>query len=513
MIPASDTAPPAPTARRKPLAQTPSRPAPTPPTQAARTTGAEQATQPPRSAQAARSCRFCPRSIRGKLLLWLVSLHLGAAVFAAVFSYFSYGRMVHAFMDDQMQLLADSYANQQGTPVLHQAVEDSVFDWGAFLVQAWDADGRLLASSWPGLTVPLQAQPGWHDVRTGPRDADTWRVYAATPGTSAASPRIQVVQSGSFRHDQITRKALFAGLPVAIVLPISLLVLWAVVWSTSRSLREVADDVVTQDERRLSEISPTRVPDEIAPLVVAFNSLLSRLRDAFATQRRFVQDAAHELRTPVTAIGLQLENLRAHVSPGAGSECFAQLEAGVSRAQHLIGQLLRLSRQEMPAANEQAGCTDIAMLLQTCLEQAMPLADSRRIDLGFERRASAVVEAPADELRSIFDNLIDNALRYSPEGAVVDVRLHPIEGRPVVDVVDAGPGVPTELKARVFDRFFRIPGTTAAGSGLGLAIARTAAEQHGMHIELLDRKRSEGGGLVARVHLGASRFTPAVAPR
>ena len=445
--------------------------------------------------------------MRGKLQLWQVSQHNGAAVFAALFSYASYGRMVHAFMDDQMQLLAGSYANQQGTPVLHQADEDSVFAWGAFLVQAWDADGRPLASSWAGLTVPLQAQPGWHDVRTGPRDADTWRVYTAVPGTSAASPRIQVAQSGSFRQHQITHKALLAGLPVAIVLPISLLVLWTVVCSTSRSLREVADDVVAQDERRLAEISPARVPDEIAPLVVAFNCLLARLRDAFATQRRFVQDAAHELRTPVTAIGLQLENLRAHVSPGAGSECFAQLEAGVSRAQHLIGQLLRLSRQEMPAAAEHAAASDIAALLQTCLEQAMPLADSRGIDLGFDRRTSAVVAAPGEELRSVFDNLIDNALRYAPAGSVVDVRLHPVAGRPVVDVIDAGPGIPGELKTRVFDRFFRIPGTPAAGSGLGLAIARTAAERHGMRIELLDRRRSDGAGLIARVHLMAAAGT------
>jgi len=100
----------------------------------------------------------------------------------------------------------------------------------------------------------------------------------------------------------------------------------------------------------------------------------------------------------------------------------------------------------LPAAAEHAGPSDIAALLQTCLEQAMPLADSRRIDLGFERRASAVVDAPGEELRSVFDNLIDNALRYSPQGSGVDVRLHPIAGRPVVDVIDAGPGIPSALK-------------------------------------------------------------------
>ena len=446
-----------------------------------------------------------PRSMRGKLLLWLVSLHLVAAAVVGWCAYASYGRMVHTFMDDQMQLLADSYTGRQSAPVLQPVESDDVFKWGAFLVQAWSPDGRLLASSWPQSTVPLQATPGWHDVSTGPRDFDTWRVYTAVPSEAPDSPRIQIMQSGGFRHHQVTKRALLAGLPVAIILPVSLFILWGVVCSTSRSLGEVARDVVAQDERRIAEISPDRVPDEIAPLVVAFNDLLARLRDAFAAQRRFVQDAAHELRTPVTAIGLQLENLRAHVRPGAGSECFAQLEAGVSRAQHLTAQLLRLSHQEMPTATEQSASNDIAALLQTCIEQAMPLADSRRIDLGFERRTTAVVDAPAGELRSVFDNLIDNALRYSPEGSVVDVRLHAIRGRAVVDVVDAGPGIPAELMSRVFDRFFRIPGTPAGGSGLGLAIAQAAAERHGMSIELRDREATEGGGgLVARVDLPAA---------
>ena len=262
------------------------------------------ATQPKRNAASRGWNR--PRSMRGKLLLWLVSLHLVAAAVVGWCAYAGYGRMVHTFMDDQMQLLADSYTGRQSAPVLQPVESDDVFKWGAFLVQAWSPDGRLLASSWPQSTVPLQATPGWHDVSTGPRDFDTWRVYTAVPSEAPDSPRIQIMQSGGFRHHQVTKRALLAGLPVAIILPVSLFILWGVVCSTSRSLGEVARDVVAQDERRIAEISPDRVPDEIAPLVVAFNDLLARLRDAFAAQRRFVQDAAHELRTPVTAIGLRV---------------------------------------------------------------------------------------------------------------------------------------------------------------------------------------------------------------
>ncbi len=446
---------------------------------------------------------YVPCSLRGKLLLWLVSLHLIAAGAAAWASYVSYGRMVHTFMDDQMQVLANSYAANESTPDLQPLSEQGIFKWGAFIVQIWSADGRLLASSWPKLVVPLQAEPGLRDVRTGASHDDVWRVYTAVPGTRAGQSRVQIVQSGSFLHHEVKHRALFAALPIVLLLPVSLAVLWLVVWLSSYSLHAVARDVAAQDERSLSELSLARVPDEIAPLVAAFNSLLARLRDAFATQRRFVQDAAHELRTPVAAIGLQLENLRAHVPAGDAAERFGQLEAGVTRAQHLIEQLLRLSRQESAAPAAASEQVDVAALLRESLGQLMVVADRRRIDVGFDGAVAPVVSAPAAELRSVFDNLIDNALRHAPEGGVVDVRLHEVQGQPVVDVVDNGPGIPEEFMARVFDRFFRVPGTSVGGSGLGLAIARTAALRNGLRIALSNRSNDERGatGLVARVYL------------
>ena len=451
---------------------------------------------------------YMPCSLRAKLLLWLVSLHLIAAGVTGWASYMSYGRMVHTFMDDQMQLLANSYAANDSTPALLPLADQSVFKWGSFIVQIWSPDGRLLASSWPKLAVPLQAEPGLRNVRTGAGSDEDWRVYTAEAGPRANQPRVQIAQSGSFMRHEVAHRALFAALPIALLLPVSLAVLWLVVWLSSYSLHAVAREVAAQDERSLSELSLTRVPDEIAPLVSSFNSLLARLRDAFAAQRRFVQDAAHELRTPVAAIGLQLENLRAHVPPGDAAERFAQLEAGVTRAQHLIEQLLRLSRQESAAPAASAEPVDVAALLRESLGQLMVVADRRRIDVGFDGSVTPVVSAPAAELRSVFDNLIDNALRHAPEGGVVDVRLHRVPGGGVVvDVVDSGPGIPPDCLGRVFDRFYRVAGTAAGGSGLGLAIAQAAAQRHGLHIELRNRcdeaPPDAANGLIARVHMPA----------
>ena len=441
-----------------------------------------------------------PRSLRMQLLMWLITLHLIAAVLTAWFSFVAYGRLVHNSMDDQMRLVAESYTGSDRAKTPRQMDGETAFTQGAFIVQIWSADGAtLLASSWPALSVPLQAEPGFSDLGTGIRAASRWRVFTAEPGPRADQPRVQVLQNEDYRQRRALRRALLEGLPITLLLPGALLILWIIVSAASRSLRAVARDVASQDERSPTDLSLARVPDEIAPLVGAFNNLLSRVRSAFATQRRFVQDAAHELRTPMAAIGLQIENLRAHVPAGEATERFNQLEAGVTRAQHLIEQLLSLSRQDAPRRAMTHEAVDIEVLLRESVSQLMVLADSRRVDVGFEGSVTPVVFAPAPELRSVFDNLIDNALRYAPEGGVVDVRLHAFEGHAVVDVLDDGPGIPKAELGRVFDRFFRVPGAAAGGSGLGLAIARTAAERNGMRIEL--RNRDDGPGLMARVHL------------
>ena len=442
-------------------------------------------------------------SLRTRLLLWLAALYVLAAGLTAWFSWGAYGRLVHTFMDDQMRLVAESYAANRKPAQLQPLERDEVERRGALVVQVWSADGSaLLASATPSVAVPLQPAPGFADARTGPGRDQSWRVYTAAPDAQHAErPRVQVVQSESFRRHRIARRALFEGLPIALLLPATLLLLWLIVSGASRALRDVAREVAAQDERSLAALPLGRVPDEIGPLVAAFNTLLARLQGAFATQRRFVQDAAHELRTPMAAIGLQIENLRGHVPPGDASERFAQLEAGVVRAQHLIAQLLDLSRQESPANDTLRAPVDLVALLRESLGQRMVLADRRRLDVGFDGRMAPVLTASAADLHCVFDNLIDNALHHAPEGGTVEVRLHAIEGRAVVDVVDNGPGIAPEWRERVFDRFFRVPGAPAGGSGLGLAIAQAAAARQGLRIELRDRREDGDSGLVARVHL------------
>ena len=435
-------------------------------------------------------------SLRRVLLLWLVPLFLLVGAASAGFSYWSYSQMVGEFMDRQMEQLAQSSAAQDAHVMPPTPTADVVHKSGSYVVQIYGANGALQVSSWPQLGAALQDQPGFHDLRLG---GTPWRVYVTEP-TGTSGHRVQVFQSGLFRSHLAAGRAGAALAPVLILLPLALLILWGVSGAMSRAVQDIGREAALQDEHTITELPLQRVPQEIQPLVVSFNSLLTRLRDAFATQRRFVQDAAHELRTPITAVALQLENVRCDLPPGACKQSFAQLEAGVSRAQRLVDQLLKLSRQEAPVA-EPAGTIDLHAQLHESMNALIALADQRNIDLGLvaapEGTPAPVVRCAPGDLRSVLDNLIENALRYTPEGGVVDVRLVSDGARAAVEVVDTGPGIPPDLLGRVFDRFFRVPGGSARGSGLGLSIAQSAAQRCGLRILL--RNRDDRSGLIARV--------------
>ena len=440
-------------------------------------------------------------SLRRTLLFWLLPLFLVVGIASAAFSYWCYGQMVSTFLDEQMQQLADSVAVQETHTAPPPQSGERLDKWGAYVVQVYDKNAVLQVTSAPQLQTGLLQARGFQDVRY---EGKLWRAYARPGGADGS--RVQVFQSGDFRRHLAADRAGAALAPVLILLPLAALVLWGVAGAVSRAVQDIGRRAALQDEHTIAELPLTRVPIEIAPLVVSFNSLLARLRDAFAAQRRFVQDAAHELRTPITAVALQLENLRGDLPPGGEcAQSFAQLEAGVHRAQRLVDQLLKLSRreantQEVPVA------VDLQALLHESISALIALADQRGIDLGLVApdapQAPVVLRCVAGDLRSVLDNLIENALRYTPEGGVVDVRVAGnAAGGLLVEVVDTGPGIPADQIDRVFDRFYRVAGNGSRGSGLGLAIAQASARRCGLQVSL--RNREDRSGLIARIETAA----------
>ncbi|MBS0426601.1 MAG: two-component sensor histidine kinase [Proteobacteria bacterium] len=431
-------------------------------------------------------------SIWRRLLWWLVPTFLAVAVLTAGLSYGMFTHMVADFLDGQMVQLGDSVARYgQPTGSLGQ-IDDAAIAKGDYVVQVFDPDGRLASTSWNGLPAGQPMRPGLHDLRTGDR---AWRVYAAA-GTGGRT--VQVFQSRDFRAGLAVERAGMAAVPVLVLVPLLMLVMLGVARGISRSLRAIGQQAARQDAHSIEELPLAHVPDEIRPLVSSFNDLLARLRESFVAQRRFVQDAAHELRTPIAAVRVQLENLRDELAGSAGTRQLAQLEAGLQRAQRLVDQLLRMSRQEA-AATEPAGPVDVEVQVRESIHGLIALADRRQVDLGLVAQDGAVptLQCTAADLRSALDNLVENAVRYTPEGGVVDVHLKREGACVVVEVVDTGPGISPEHLSRVFDRFYRVPGSLAEGSGLGLSIAQAAARRCGLRLSL--RNRSDRSGLVARL--------------
>jgi two-component system OmpR family sensor kinase len=225
-------------------------------------------------------------------------------------------------------------------------------------------------------------------------------------------------------------------------------------------------------------------------MVTQLNGLLVRLADAIETQKRFTADAAHELRSPLTALQLQVQLVERAQSDEGRRDALEQLKGGIRRASRLVEQLLAMARIE-PAAAQPPG----AVALET-------LAAAKGVELRLGRIEPAQAAGVQEGLRTLLGNLVDNAIRYTPAGGSVTVDAFAQNGSPVLAVADTGPGIPPEERQRVFDRFYRLPGSGAQGSGLGLAIVRQIADAHRAQIELSEGEG--GGGLRATVRFPAS---------
>ena len=328
---------------------------------------------------------------------------------------------------------------------------------------------------------------------------------------------IQVAQPVRIREGLAADAALRSVLPLLAAAPLMAALLWWLIERSLRPLARVARQVGEQDATGLTPLPATGLPEEVAPLVTALNALLDRLGGAWAGQRAFVADAAHELRSPLTALKLQAQVLRRLGQTGAPDAenpaenaaqiqafqaALAALTAGVDRASRLVEQLLALARTEPGAPQPAPQPVALAALLRQVLaDSAAPLAASRGSQVMLSADDSLAVPGDAAELQVLVRNLVDNALRYSPPGGTLQLTLAASPAGPLLTVDDSGPGIPEAERERVFERFVRgAASAETTGSGLGLAIARSIARRHGARLELA---RSPLGGLRVSLQFGA----------
>jgi two-component system OmpR family sensor kinase/two-component system sensor histidine kinase QseC len=428
-------------------------------------------------------------TLRGRLFALLAVLGAVTALAVGGATYVSVRAEADALFDYQLRQTALSLRDQGRVDAGEAAaLADPTFD---YVVQIWSLQGLQLYSSRPrGMTEPLPSRAvlGFSNQRLGGQE---WRLFgAATPLRV-----VQVAQPLAVRQRLAALAALRSVVPVAVALPIVAAALWWLIGVSLAPLARVTRAAQAGGANALAPLPTDGLPGEIAPLVDAFNGLLSRLGSAFEAQRHFVGDAAHELRSPLTALKLQLGLLR-DAAPGAEQDAaIARLRGGIDRAAHLVEQLLTLARTE-PGAAAAAQPLDLAELARQAVADLQPLAERAGVALRLTTPDPLPLQGDPQALRGALRNLVDNALKYGARTVEVSALRGP-RGAPLLRVDDDGPGIPADQRERVFDRFQRGEGhPDIEGSGLGLAIVRAAARQQGAAVRLSDSPR---GGLRAEI--------------
>ena len=409
-------------------------------------------------------------SLRRRLMLFLSAAVCAAAVLQGLSSYRAALAEADQIFDYQMQQVAHSLGGGLGGGVIH--AEDEL----ELMVQAWSEQGLQVFQSAGQARLPARAVLGFTDVRGD--DGHHYRVLSVLTGGQV----VQVAQDLVVRQKLASRLALRTVLPIAVMLPLLMIVVGWVVSSSLAPVERVREQLAARRANDLAPVSATDLPAEVQPMVSEFNALLGRVKQSFEAQQHFVADAAHELRSPLTALKLQVQALQRATDDGVRATAQQRLSAGIDRASRLVEQLLLLARQETAPLQMQP--VDLGALLRQIMVEQTPAAQARAINLGLIRADAVQVTGQSDALAILIRNLLENAIKYTPEGGRVDVSLS--LNPATLTIEDSGPGIPSEDRERVFDRFYRSADAalSAGGSGLGLAIVKSIAERHGARLRL-----------------------------
>ncbi|MET4576603.1 ATP-binding protein [Ottowia thiooxydans] len=434
-------------------------------------------------------------SLRKRLTSLLLLAVLVIACVQAAMTWRTASTETEAVFDAQMERIALSLTGGLASAVLG----DDAFAQGSgadhLIIQIWRADGTMLYRSRSARLLPQQAVLGFADVRAA---GTIYRVYALQTPLQV----IQIAQDLASRRQIAGRLALRAVIPIAALAPLLMLIVWWVIGHALAPVERLRHQVAARRADDLASLAIDGLPAEVLPLVTEMNGLLSRLAAAWDALQNFTGDAAHELRSPLAALRLQLQSLQRAEGSEARRVASERLLSGIDRATRLVEQLLALARQEGGQGDAIPHTTvDLNRLAQATREEFAADAAARGITL-------VVLPSPDDEtivsgqpqaLAVLLRNLLENALRHTPQGGRVQVQV----GRGLTDVdepkspgskalqpwlavEDSGPGIPPEERQRVLDRFYRVSGAAGHGSGLGLAIVKAVADRHGAQVRLED---------------------------
>jgi two-component system OmpR family sensor kinase len=431
------------------------------------------------------------RSLRGRLFLSLTITIVVAGLGA--------GALAYSWAFDEAIELQDAILVQIG------AVAGALDGSGAVPVGGEvDAEAQVVIEPLDGPgsdTQDRRSLKGLPDgLHTVPRKDGSWRELVRT---RAEGSRVAIGQPTAIRDEIARDSALRTVLPLLALIPCLMLIVAFVIRQTLRPVESLAERLDRRQADDLQRLPLDGTPDELHPFIASINRLLERVQGLVDQQRRFIADAAHELRTPITAISLQAENLdHAGLEPES-RERLGALRSGTRRTAHLLEQLLALARYDAGGMTGAPG-TALDRCAKEVVADLLPLAAERGIDLGFAIVEPVCVRGEPAMLSVMVRNLIDNAVRHIPKGGRVDIGVYREGMGAIFQVEDSGRGIPEADRARLFEPFVRGRGMVEEGSGLGLSIVKRIVERLHGSLSLENISGPAGSGLRVIVNLPSS---------
>lgn len=435
-------------------------------------------------------------SLRRRLLGLLLGGVAAAWLVTMVFSYIDAHHEVDELFDAQL-----AQAAQTLLALASHDEGDDIEDLGEVThkyqrrlrFQIWRIDGKLLMRSKNAPETPLTTAPGFSETRDG---EGHWRHFSQW--NDERGLQVQVSENHHIRDDLIGHIAWRLLFPALFGLPLIGLWVWLATRQGLASLDGIARQIASRAPQQLQPLTPNAAPEEIRTMLEALNGLFQRVDTALEAERRFTADAAHELRTPLAALQAQLQvALRARDSDER-DRSLTQLQSGLTRASHLVDQMLQLARLDPESGLPDPQPVDLASQAESVCADLGPLILGKNIDFDLEAAAGCTVIGQAEWLRVLIRNLVDNAVRYTPESGLVRVSLSHIDQQCQLTVSDSGPGIPVDEREMVLHRFHRLDPGGQPGSGLGLAIVARIAELHGARLELGTSETGSGLKITVR---------------
>ncbi|MFN3071827.1 sensor histidine kinase [Serratia sp. J2] len=420
-------------------------------------------------------------SIQLRLSIVLCSAIAVVALISGGFTFFSVLDEAHELQDATLTQIAGVLKKAQfpiaNSSYVSQSPEDEEDD--NVIVQFIVGNTAQSSRSLTYFQLQLPLSEGFQTISSG---HGNYRVLV-----TALSPNLQVAigQKTAMRDEVALDSAWRTLMPFMILLPVLLLIVADLIRKVFRPVTRLANDVYQRDEQDLTPLASEDIPHEVRPFVMGINRLLGKVGSAMENQRRFVADAAHELRSPLTALSLQAERLNQSAMSKEAHERLDTLRQGINRAKNLLEQLLSLARaQQQITMKTPQSPTSIQSVYRQVIEGLLPLALEKNIDLGVVDTGDITLYTDEIALFTVVKNLVENAIRYTPKGGCIDLRLYGTKEQVIIEVEDNGPGIAEDKRTRVFDAFYRIEGSGQSGSGLGLSIVKAIVSRMGGEVTL-----------------------------